>query len=145
MLSLNIERALNYLRVLKFHINSAFLSLQMMNSFFREHNGKLKQAAKQKPLLRLCSMRKAGPALGSPLWLDLRKLLPWDLVPFWNPSVMLRGMQGCSRGTLAWAGAVQTPRYQGAGCHAGVSEVIHPRSAAGATAMGGPMSAICVV
>jgi len=53
----------------------------MMNFFFGEHNGKLKQAAKQKPLLRLFNLRKPGPALGSPLLLDLRKLLLGDPVP----------------------------------------------------------------
>lgn len=42
---------------------------------------------------------------------------------------------------LAWAGAVQRPRYQGAGCHAGV---VHPHGVAGATAMGAT-SVICAL
>lgn len=56
----------------------------MMNFFFGEHNDTLKQAAKQKPLLRLYNLRKPGPTLGSPLLLDLRKLLPRTLVPSLN-------------------------------------------------------------
>lgn len=51
-----------------------------MNFFFREHNGKLKEATKQKSLLRLSNWRKPDVTLGFPLLLDLRKLLSGDLI-----------------------------------------------------------------
>lgn len=55
----------------------------MTNFFFGEHNDKLKQAAKQRPLLRLYNLRKPGPA-PAPHSCDFRKLLPRDLVPSLN-------------------------------------------------------------
>lgn len=55
-----------------------------MNFFFRECNGKLKEATKQKSLLRLSNWRKPDATLGFPLLLDLRKLLSGDLIPSSN-------------------------------------------------------------
>lgn len=55
--------------------------------------------------------------------------------------MMLGEMQGVLLGMLAWAGAVQRSRYQGAGCHTGV---VHPHGVAGATAMGAT-SVICAL
>lgn len=116
MPSLIIERALNSWRVLRIRINSAFLSFQVMNFFFRGHNSELKQAGKQ----RLQSERSSS---GSPTSAQLQKASAWGSpCPFaecpWSAPVMLGRLRGCSWGwgcAETWASSPNDSPW----CHPG--------------------------